>query len=132
MTKQDIALREIPNVYDIAKPVTSYIYRATALMYGIQTMKVDHNQPHVLKYDSFHTGVELHHDKSDITMNVMLSRSDTYGGGGTFFPEANQNVRLEFGEFLLHPGSAVHGGTPITGGSRYLMVIFAHEKGKSI
>ncbi len=55
-------------------------------MYEVDTVRIDRNQPHVLKYSiedsSKHTGVELHHDKCDLTANVMLSRSNTYSGGG--------------------------------------------------
>ncbi len=95
-------------------------------IYNVPELTYDHSQPHVLKYTEQHTGVELHHDKSDITMNLMMSRSNTYEGGGTFFPAADENVRLEFGEFILHPGQIVHGGTDISSGSRILMVLFTH------
>jgi len=43
-----------------------------------------------------------------------------------FFPSAQEVVRLEFGEFLLHPGSLVHSGMEVRSGTRRLMVIFAH------
>lgn len=45
--------------------------------------------------------------------------------GRTFFPDAREVVRLEFGEFILHPGSLVHSGADIRSGTRHLMVIFA-------
>lgn len=45
----------------------------------------------------------------------------------THFLDANEVVKLEFGEFLLHPGHLVHGGVRITRGTRYLMVIFARK-----
>lgn len=128
LTKQDIALTKIPRLYDIARPVMSYVKRVATQIYQMRALKVDRNQPHVLKYSGNHKGVELHHDRSDITINIMLSRSNTYTGGGTYFRDVNQNIRLEFGEFLLHTGDAVHGGTPIKDGTRYLMVIFADEK----
>ena len=53
-------------------------------MYKVDTVKIDRNQPHVLKYaaEDKHTGVELHHDKCDLTANIMLSRSSSYSGGG--------------------------------------------------
>lgn len=64
----------------------SFIKRAAKYIYGYNSLKVDRNQPHVLKYsaedDKGYTGVELHHDKCDITINMMLSRSDSYEGGG--------------------------------------------------
>ena len=132
LTKQDIALREIPHIYNAAKPVISYIQKAACQVYGITTgIKMDRNQPHVLKYNCHkgrgHTGVELHHDKCDMTVNLMLSRSDDYAGGGTYFPSAETVVRLKFGEFLLHPGGLVHGGVNITQGDRVLMVMFVDE-----
>jgi len=131
LTKQDIALREVPHIYNAAKPVVSYIKKATALVAGAKGVRMDRNQPHVLKYNCEngrgHTGVELHHDKCDFTANLILSRSDTYEGGGTYFPDADAVVRLEFGEFLIHPGGLVHGGVNITQGTRYLMVLFVDK-----
>jgi len=99
-------------------------------MYMVDTVKIDRNQPHVLKYaaEDKHTGVELHHDKCDLTANIMLSRSSSYSGGGTYFPDANATVKLEFGEFLIHPGNLVHGGVDITQGERYLMIMFTHTE----
>jgi len=132
LTKQDIALRAAPHIFKTAKPISMYIKRAMCAAYGVQSLKVDKNQPHVLKYsvNAFgegHSGVNLHHDKSDFTANLMMSRSSSYHGGGTHFLDANEVVKLEFGEFLLHPGHLVHGGVRITRGTRYLMVIFARK-----
>jgi hypothetical protein len=45
----------------------------------------------------------------------------------TYFPDAREVVRLEFGEFILHPGSLVHSGADIRSGTRHLMVIFAQS-----
>jgi predicted 2-oxoglutarate/Fe(II)-dependent dioxygenase YbiX len=72
--------------------------------------------------------VELHHDRCDITANLVLSKSNTYEGGGTLIAETGRVVKLEQGEFLLHPGSLVHGGVDITQGTRFLLVTFAHLK----
>lgn len=55
-------------------------------LYQVETIRIDRNQPHVLKYsaedNAKHTGVELHHDKCDLTASIMLSRSSSYDGGG--------------------------------------------------
>ena len=37
-------------------------------------------------------------------------------------------MRLDYGEFLLHRGDRIHGGSDILNGTRYLMVIFADNK----
>ena len=72
--------------------------------------------------------VELHHDRCDVTANLALSNSYDYEGGGTMLVDVGRVVKLEKGEFLLHPGSLVHGGIDITKGTRYLLVTFAHLK----
>ena len=94
-------------------------------LFDIDSFEVSHILYSILQY--FPT-VELHHDRCDITANLALSRSDTYVGGGTTIAAIGQVVRLELGEVLLHPGSMVHGGNPITAGTRYLMVTFADLK----
>lgn len=127
LTKCDIACKDIPDISAYVKSVSMYIYLAIQILYGCPSVTVDHNQPHILKYsaEDGYTGVELHHDRCDITANLALSRSNTYIGGGTFIAAINRVIRLEQGEFLLHPGCLVHGGNPITAGTRYLLVTFA-------
>lgn len=132
LTKCDVACRDVPGLHEYVKPISKYICRAMKVLYGpCRDVKIDKNQPHVLKYtaDMGYTGVELHHDRCDITANLALSRSDTYAGGGTTIAAlGGQVIRLELGEFLLHPGSLVHGGNPITAGTRYLLITFANLK----
>jgi predicted 2-oxoglutarate/Fe(II)-dependent dioxygenase YbiX len=72
--------------------------------------------------------VELHHDRCDVTANLALSKSTDYEGGGTLLADAGTVIRLEQGEFLLHPGSLVHGGMDISSGTRFLLVTFAYLK----
>jgi hypothetical protein len=116
LTKQDVALIDVPGMYEASRPIMHYI-KHTIEMYAVKkTVRFDRNQPHVLKYSaddkSKHTGVEvsskyvtfwlfvaqciphilffcthknttqLHHDKCDVTANIMLSRSNDYTGGG--------------------------------------------------
>lgn len=88
LTKQDIALHNIPHLADAAKPLAAYIKRSIMALMRVQSIKMDRNQPHILKYstDDGHTGVELHHDKCDVTANLCLSRSTSYVGGGYVLP----------------------------------------------
>lgn len=130
LTKQDIALRDVPEMYNAAMPIISYVKSTIKRMYDVNHVKIDRNQPHVLRYSAEggckHTGVELHHDKCSLTANIMMSRSNSYVGGGTYFPDAKTTVKLEFGEFLIHPGKIVHAGVDITKGTRTLMILFTH------
>ena len=84
LTRQDIALRDTPNLYQLARPISNYIKKCMLSLWEVENVKMDRNQPHVLKYCARegHTGVELHHDKCDITANICLSRSNSYYGGG--------------------------------------------------
>ncbi|KAL9190366.1 hypothetical protein ACHAXT_007577 [Thalassiosira profunda] len=74
-------------MYEASKPIIHYIKKCMEQAYKVSTVRIDRNQPHVLKYSaedaSKHTGVELHHDKCDFTANVMMSRSNAYVGGGS-------------------------------------------------
>ena len=94
LTKQDIALRDIPSQFHACKPITSYIRKCMMALWGVSTIKMDRSQPHILKYsaDEGHTGVELHHDKCDITANLCLSKSKSYIGGG--YVESTPTIRV--------------------------------------
>jgi hypothetical protein len=61
-----------------------FIKRCMLVLLRVKAVKMDKNQPHVLKYsvENGNTGVELHHDKCDVTANLCLSRSSSYVGGG--------------------------------------------------
>jgi len=128
LTRQDLALVDVPGMMEFAMPLLQYQSRCICELFHTSTVKVDRKQPHVLKYNKDHRGVQLHHDRCDVTANLMMSRGHTYVGGGTYFPDLNKVIRLNHGEFLLHPGTLVHGGTDIVEGTRYLMVLFAHFK----
>lgn len=128
LTKQDIAMSLIPEAAPIVASITQFILSEVRRLYGVPHVFMDRNQPHVLKYSAStgHVGVELHHDRCDVTANLVLSPHTAYGGGGTMIPALGETVRLDKGEFLMHPGSLLHAGRNITWGNRYLMVFFAH------
>lgn len=58
LTKQDLALQEIPGMIPRIKPIYDYIVHAIQVLYGCQRVVCDRNQPHILKYSvhSGHTG----------------------------------------------------------------------------
>jgi hypothetical protein len=84
LTKQDIALRDIPGQFHACKPVTKYIRKCMEALWGVKDIQMDRNQPHILKYsaEEGHVGVELHQDKCDITASLCLSKPRSYIGGG--------------------------------------------------
>jgi hypothetical protein len=136
LTQQDIAIRNIPNGWALTRRITGFVSSIVKKLYGQEAIYMDQNQPHVLKYDCDSychnekrhtkntTGAPLHFDLSHVTVNVMLSQSNAYAGGGTYFRDLNETVRLERGEMILHPGHLVHSGCNISSGTRYLLVYF--------
>jgi hypothetical protein len=127
LTKQDLPVCEIPGSLPLVGPIQAIICEQIRRLYG-RSVRMDKNQPHLLKY-SFadqQTGVQLHHDRCDVTANLTLSQDSDYTGGGTYYPATGCTLRLSRGEFVLHPGSLVHAGTDITSGTRHLLVFFCH------
>jgi predicted 2-oxoglutarate/Fe(II)-dependent dioxygenase YbiX len=83
----------------------------------------------VVKYDASEGRVELgmHRDGLLVTANIALNSLDEYVGGGTIVEGANERnepIRIDRGHVLLHPGDVMHGGSPITHGIRYVLVLF--------
>lgn len=58
LTKQDYAMNDIPGMERRIRPIHKYICKAIEILYGCSKVEVDQNQPHILKYDSDHTGGE--------------------------------------------------------------------------
>ncbi|EJK70675.1 hypothetical protein THAOC_07946, partial [Thalassiosira oceanica] len=54
LTKQDIALRDVQGLYEASKPIIFFIKSAIERLYGVDTVRIDRNQPHVLKYEDDH------------------------------------------------------------------------------
>lgn len=83
----------------------------------------------VVKYDASEGRVELgmHRDGLLVTANIALNAPEEYVGGGTIVEglnERNESIRIGRGHVLLHPGDVMHGGSPITEGIRYVLVLF--------
>ncbi|MFY0656348.1 MAG: glycosyltransferase family 25 protein [Neptunomonas phycophila] len=71
--------------------------------------------------------LSLHHDNSDITALVNLSKPDEeFEGGGTFFDRIGKVSKGKQGYVSVHPGRITHrhGARPITKGQRYITVSF--------
>jgi hypothetical protein len=82
----------------------------------------------LLKYEPAHgggqPGLGLHVDDSDLSFNILLSPPDAFQGGGTWFETIGRGVFPAEGEMLSHHGKLPHAGSPVTAGTRYVMVRF--------
>jgi hypothetical protein len=78
----------------------------------------------IVKYDEqMQNKLDLHHDGSFLSINILLSDTKDFEGGGTYFNDG-LTVFLEQGDVLVHSGKVKHSGLPITKGTRYIMVAF--------
>jgi hypothetical protein len=78
----------------------------------------------VVKYsENAQNSLDLHHDGSFITVNILLNDASEFEGGGTYFNDGT-TVFLEQGDMLIHSGKIKHAGIQITKGKRYLLVAF--------
>jgi hypothetical protein len=127
LTKQDLPVSDIPGSLKVVEPISQIICEQIRRLYG-RSVRMHNDQPHVLKYSCAdqHTGVQLHHDRCDVTANLTLSRDGDYQGGGTYYTATGSTLRCAQGEFVLHLGSLIHAGTDITAGTRHLLVFFCH------
>lgn len=73
--------------------------------------------------------LHLHHDDSDITVNINLNNQ--YEGGEVYFPRQKSKIdNKNVGHGLIHPGKIthIHGSLPIFFGVRYRLVSFIKFK----
>ena len=84
------------------------------------------SEPHLVKYNGMSSGSPLHvdTDHKSITINVLLSDANDFGGGGTYIRAIDRTIMLEQGQMLIHPGCLAHAGADITYGVRQLLVAF--------
>lgn len=71
-----------------------------------------------------HNCLPVHQDFAQLTLNIALSASSDYTGGGTWFQHFGDVMRAERGRGLLHAGRLPHCGVPVDTGVRYQLVLF--------
>ena len=80
----------------------------------------------VVKYDSdMQNSLEMHHDGSFFSMNILLSDTNDFEGGGTYFNDGI-TAYLNQGDLLVHSGKVKHSGLPITKGNRFVLIAFVN------
>jgi tetratricopeptide (TPR) repeat protein len=71
-----------------------------------------------------HNCLPVHQDFALLTLNIGLSASSEYTGGGTWFQHSGQVLPTERGYGLLHAGRLPHCGVPVGSGVRSQLVLF--------
>ena len=66
-----------------------------------------------------------HADQSLLSFTISLNDPSEYVGGGTWFERLGRPIDAPgAGHVIMFPGKVEHGGNPITGGTRYVIVLF--------
>jgi PKHD-type hydroxylase len=61
-----------------------------------------------------------------ITVIALLSDPNTFSGGELFIGDDKTKVNLQYGSIVAFPSFLLHRVTPVTKGTRYSMVLWAH------
>jgi hypothetical protein len=110
------------------------VQRAIASGFGFRPESVTPVDVFLVKYESREGGqreLSVHRDGALMTFSLLLNDPTEFTGGGTYFEESGRVYRPAQGVAVVHSGKLRHGGFPITGGTRYVLVGFClveHEK----
>jgi hypothetical protein len=123
----DIPIEKIPGVFNFVLNSFENIFNKIKKSYCF-TEEVIFNikDLFIVKYnEETQNKLDLHQDGSFLSINLLLSDTKEFEGGGTYFNDG-LTVFLEQGDLLVHSGKVEHSGLPITKGTRYIMVAFVN------
>ena len=121
----DLPVEKIPSIFGLVLETLKTITDKVKKSYGLpENMLINVNDLFVVKYkDNGQNHLEMHHDGSFLSFNVLLSNTSDFEGGGTYFDDG-LTAHLEQGDILIHSSRIKHSGLSITKGTRYLLVGF--------
>lgn len=131
LTAQHMQCKEVPDFLAATSHVFEQLRQELQSLFpGILPGSIvfeNSGEPHLVKYNGKAKGTALHTDNpkcASITLNVVLSASDDYDGGGTYIEVLDKTIQLQQGEMLIHLGDLEHAGADITAGVRRLLICF--------
>lgn len=127
----DVPLAELPKTLDWFKnkalPLTIYPFLSQCFDFALpDSAHLRVVDAFVVKYNATggQTLLKPHRDGSVVSFNIALNSLSEYEGGGTWFEGLQTSLRSDRGHVLTHASGLLHGGHPITGGVRYILVAF--------
>ncbi|CAB9503580.1 Procollagen-lysine,2-oxoglutarate 5-dioxygenase 1 [Seminavis robusta] len=107
---------------------TNVILPAIAMAFDTPLERLYFKDMFLAKYEpTGQPGLGRHTDGSAFSFNMLLSDPSTdFDGGGTWIEPVGL-VQPNGGEVLMHRGSVLHEGCPVTKGSRYVLVGFVQS-----
>lgn len=70
----------------------------------------------------------MHSDESLYSLTIPLNDIKEYAGGGTYFADLRQSLRLPHGHVIAFEGGLFHAGEPIVVGTRYIIAAFLYTE----
>ena len=67
-----------------------------------------------------------HEDESIISLTIALNDMSDYEGGGLFIASTGDLLNGDSGTVLTFAGELVHGGYPVTKGTRWILTVFLY------
>jgi len=115
----------------IVKKIRTKIYSEIKKMFDIKEKKLEINEMFIVKYSTDgQRELEYHKDASEFSFIIALN--DDYKGGGTYFKDMNENIKLKKGSILIFSGQNTHKGSYLEDGIRYILTGFIGYGGETI
>ena len=123
----DLPVDKIQSIFGLILESMTTIIKKLKKSYNLnENIDININDLFVVKYEAASQNyLELHHDGSFLSFNILLSDNNDFEGGGTYFDDG-LTAYLEQGDILIHSSKIKHSGLPITKGTRYLLVGFVN------
>lgn len=121
----DIPLQVLENVFKFCLYMFSNLFKKIIKSYCIpENHTPDIKDMFIVKYDLYsQKSLIAHKDGTHLSFNIMLSDTNDYEGGGTYFDDG-LTYYLNPGDVLVHSGFINHGSHDITKGERFVLVVF--------
>jgi len=138
----DIPIKDIPNLLEwFNDKLQHYLFPMLASRYPNEITNIQDLRVHdafIVKYnDQAQNSLAMHTDESAFSFTIALNDyTSDYQGGGTCFTSIRlQKSGQDFGPMTLNaktggvvafPGTILHGGSPVTQGTRYIIPLFCY------
>ena len=123
----DLPVENVTSIASFVFESLKIITEKIRLSYGLNDdIKLDYSDLFIVKYKhDYQNFLEIHKDGSFLSFNILLSDSQDFEGGGTYFDDG-LIMKGEQGDLIIHSSKINHSGLPITKGTRYLLVGFVN------
>ena len=99
--------------------------------FGVDAQQLTLTDALVIGYGFFGNGARsqpIHRDSSLLSLNIALSPTSDYIGGGTYFEALDTYLHQDQGHLTCHAGGTLHAGNGISSGERWILVLFVLDK----